>query len=565
MSAGDHMSTTKEPRNASSSPTTFFCRALYDYEAPEGSSCLSFLWNDVIEVFTQEPSGWWDGCLARPAGDKRGWFPSNYVTVVSDEEAELSFSDPDAAVPGDPTNTDSAVLPRSEAKNEEGDPTGTSKPSALPSPLQPGLLSSRLHALAEILFDPRGSVRAGTVPALVEYLTAHKQEADQTFFNSFLMTFKSFMTLDDLFNLLVQRFWIQPPSEMAQSEREDWLKRKHDIQSRVLDTFKSMVADDDVLEQDETFIFGWMKEFLTNEEVANFPTAKQLLTLIELVQNGSDNAIEVVPPLLVAESGNQLKPWDIEPLELARQLTITESQLYRGIRPMECLQQAHGSTTDNLSSIAIFIQHTNKIALWVAESILSKEDPWQRARAVEHIVSTADWCRSLNNFSTMTAITSGLNSSLVRRLKRTWEHVDHKHMAMFKTCEETISSDRQFLKYRSLITSVIPPCIPYFGFSYSVLRYVQGLPDLVPAEDGARSILVNFAKRRQAWEVMNDMKRWRVPYNLDAIPSIQARIEEILNSTSSTMDSLYEKSLELEPRAPEDEKMAQLLRESGFS
>jgi hypothetical protein len=102
------------------------------------------------------------------------------------------------------------------------------------------------------------------------------------------------------------------------------------------------------------------------------------------------------------------------------------------------------------------------------------------------------------------------------------------------------------------------------GFSYSVLRYVQGLPDLVPAEDGARSTLVNFAKRRQAWEVMNDMKRWRVPYNLDAIPSIQARVEEILNSTSSTMDSLYEKSLELEPRAPEDEKMAQLLRESGF-
>jgi son of sevenless-like protein len=114
------------------------------------------------------------------------------------------------------------------------------------------------------------------------------------------MTFKSFMTLDELFNLLVQRFWVQPPPEMAQSEREDWLKRKHGIQSRfvlfslprspffyafrrVLDIFKSMVADDDVLEKDETFIFGRMKEFLTNEEVANFPTAKQLLTLIELV------------------------------------------------------------------------------------------------------------------------------------------------------------------------------------------------------------------------------------------------------------------------------------------
>lgn len=67
--------------------TTLFCRALYDYEAQDASA-LSFRRNDIIEVLTQQPSGWWDGLL----GDERGWFPSNYVTVISDEEAELAFS-----------------------------------------------------------------------------------------------------------------------------------------------------------------------------------------------------------------------------------------------------------------------------------------------------------------------------------------------------------------------------------------------------------------------------------------------------------------------------------------
>lgn len=67
--------------------TTFFCRALYDYQTQDSSS-LSFHRNDVIEVLTRLESGWWDGLL----GDERGWFPSNYVTVISDEEAEAILS-----------------------------------------------------------------------------------------------------------------------------------------------------------------------------------------------------------------------------------------------------------------------------------------------------------------------------------------------------------------------------------------------------------------------------------------------------------------------------------------
>lgn len=67
--------------------TTFFCRALYDYQTNDASS-LSFRKNDIIEVLTQLESGWWDGLL----GDERGWFPSNYVTTISDEEAELALS-----------------------------------------------------------------------------------------------------------------------------------------------------------------------------------------------------------------------------------------------------------------------------------------------------------------------------------------------------------------------------------------------------------------------------------------------------------------------------------------
>ena len=67
--------------------STFFCRALFDYQTDNDSS-LSFRKDDIIEVLTRLESGWWDGLL----GQERGWFPSNYVTVISDQEADAALA-----------------------------------------------------------------------------------------------------------------------------------------------------------------------------------------------------------------------------------------------------------------------------------------------------------------------------------------------------------------------------------------------------------------------------------------------------------------------------------------
>lgn len=113
------------------------------------------------------------------------------------------------------------------------------------------------------------------------------------------MTYKSFTTLDELFDLLVARFRIQPPAKLKPNEREEWGKLKqHVIQMRsvypssifslfllppssVINTFKSMVLDDDVLEKEDAYILERMKAFVSSEEVAHFAAAKQLLIHIE--------------------------------------------------------------------------------------------------------------------------------------------------------------------------------------------------------------------------------------------------------------------------------------------
>lgn len=61
-------------------------------------------------------------------------------------------------------------------------------------------------------------------------------------------------------------------------------------------------------------------------------------------------------------ANKRLKLTDIEPLELARQLTIMESNLYQKIRPLECLQRAREQKTETMDNIAIVIQTSNRVS-----------------------------------------------------------------------------------------------------------------------------------------------------------------------------------------------------------
>ncbi|KAL1950628.1 hypothetical protein VTO73DRAFT_5752 [Trametes versicolor] len=423
---------------------------------------------------------------------------------------------------------------------------------------------------AEILIDPDGSVRAGTGSALVERLTAH--ELGHTAFNkNFLMTFKSFMTVDELFDHLAKRFWIQPPPGLKPQELEEWTRLKQQIvRVRVLNTFRTMVTDDDILEKEDMYILGRMKEFASNEEVVTFAAAKQLLILIERAQRGGDTAIKttntvpITPPAPIVPKSKKVKLMEIDPLELARQLTLMEAALYKKIRPMECLQRSReakpGKTPDNITTI---IQLSNRIANWVAESVLAKEDSQKRARVVKHFILLADRCRGMQNYSTMTAVISGLNTPPIRRLKRTWEQVNAKIMSQLKVCESTIDTNKNFNNYRSLLATIQPPCVPFIGVYLTTLTFIND-----GAEDKLAGNMINFRKRQKAAEVIQDIKRWQAkPYNFQTVAPVLAYLEESFQAYQDAQDygdQFWNLSLEREPREREDEKMARLLQESGF-
>jgi son of sevenless-like protein len=72
-------------------------------------------------------------------------------------------------------------------------------------------------------------------------------------------------------------------------------------------------------------------------------------------------------------------------------------------------------------------------------------------------------CKALNNFSTMAAIMAGLNSTPIRRLKRTREQLGGKTLALMDELDKTLDSGKNFAAYRESLKLITPPCIPFLG------------------------------------------------------------------------------------------------------
>jgi son of sevenless-like protein len=72
-------------------------------------------------------------------------------------------------------------------------------------------------------------------------------------------------------------------------------------------------------------------------------------------------SLATAPPPIQPKFTRQLKLLDIDPLELARQLTIMESRLYQSIKPMECLQRSRETKADYKDNITNVTQNFNRV------------------------------------------------------------------------------------------------------------------------------------------------------------------------------------------------------------
>ncbi|KAL2137352.1 hypothetical protein VTI74DRAFT_3292 [Chaetomium olivicolor] len=453
-----------------------------------------------------------------------------------------------------------------------------------PAPVQPVVVEEtpeylKLDYENDLSWDMKVSppaVKGGSLLALVEQLTRH-DKLDPNFNNTFLLTYRSFTTARELFELLVKRFSIQPPEGLSQAEYEQWKdKKQKPIRFRVVNILKSWLDTfwmEDQSEETKQLIrdmYNFAKDTVKSAET---PGSGPLMAVLDQRLIGKDNTarrmIQTVnqntPAPIMPKNMKKLKFLDIDVVEFARQLTIIESRLYGKIKPTECLNKTWQKKVgegepEPAPNVKALILHSNQMTNWVAEMILSQTDVRKRVVVIKHFVAVADKCRMLNNFSTLTSIISALGTAPIARLKRTWDQVPQRIQATLETMRKLMASTKNFGEYREALHAANPPCIPFFGVYLTDLTFIEdGIPSIIK-----KTNLINFAKRAKTAEVIRDIQQYQnVVYSLQPVPELQ---DYILSNMQAAGDvhEMYDKSLQIEPREREDEKIVRVLAESGF-
>lgn len=267
----------------------------------------------------------------------------------------------------------------------------------------------RLDYEGEISYDTKTDppqLRGGTLVALVEQLTRHDR-LDAHFNNTFLLTYRSFTTASELFEMLVKRFSIQPPRGIGQDHYNNWVdKKQKPIRFRIVNILKSwfdnywMENADEATNELLRRVYSFAKDSVAT---SGTPGSAPLMASVERRMRGQDsNAKGLVPTQsnsiptpIMPKNMKKLKFLDIDPTEFARQLTIIESRLYGKIKPTECLnktwQRKLGpDDPEPAANVKALILHSNQLTAWVAEMILNQSDVKKRVVVIKHFVTVAD-------------------------------------------------------------------------------------------------------------------------------------------------------------------------------
>lgn len=429
----------------------------------------------------------------------------------------------------------------------------------------------------ELVHNKDGLVIGGSLPALVERLTTHDSTPDALFVNTFYLTFRLFTTPLALAQTLVARF--------DQTADED--ETSTPIRVRVSNVFKGWLetcwrqeTDNEAWLSIHAFAYGKLQmtlpaasrrliELLAHvREMRNSLSQLKASPLIGRPQNLSNGSLDLAnlaPSPIVSKSqlnalrnskqgGQQCSIIDFDPMELARQFTIMQSKVFCAIQPEELLALEWTKKTNSKAvNVLAMSSLSTDLANLVADTILQLELK-KRAVVIKQWVKIASKCLELGNYDALMAIICSLNSSMVLRLKKTWDLVSPKTLAKLDYLKTVVDLSRNYAVLRQRLSTHCAPCLPFVGMYLTDLTFVdagnQSTRQL--SGEGTCSLVINFDKHMKTAKIINDLQRFQIPHRLSPVAEIQewmdSQIGRVRNTDQASVQNYYRRSLMLEPR-----------------
>lgn len=438
----------------------------------------------------------------------------------------------------------------------------------------------------ELMFNKEGQVTGGSLPALVERLTTHESTPDAMFVSTFYLTFRLFCTPVRFAEALIERYdYVNDSPHVAGP-----------VRLRVYNAFKGWLESHWRDETDRNAL-DLIMPFAEFKLASSLPSAGR--RLFELAQRVSGEGSLV--PRLVSSMGKtntsvasyvpadtplpipaitkgqlalltsfkmgnaQPSILDFDALELARQLTIKQMNIFSSILPEELLasqwMKNGGVDAPNVKAMSSLSTDLSNL---VAETILQQQEVKKRAQVIKQWIKIAHQCLELHNYDGLMAIICSLNSSTISRLRKTWDAISTKRKDMLQNLQDLVEPSQNNKVLRTRLHDHVPPCLPFLGMYLTDLTFVDiGNPAtkqmcLGPEseEDGAGGItVVNFDKHTRTAKIIGELQRFQIPYRLTEVPDMQdwmsSQISHLRDSEEGNANvqvTYYRKSLLLEPR-----------------
>ncbi|KAL3236404.1 Cell division control protein 25 [Nakaseomyces bracarensis] len=424
----------------------------------------------------------------------------------------------------------------------------------------------------EVVFDSKGRLKSANKHDILEYLFQSKG-LDKEFMTTLLLSFATIYSPSEFIHKVIEKYEESPPENLSYEEYNIWIEKKY------LPNKEKAI-----------FILWNLFKFFWNKSYYNFSFellerctkagirekivyAKELQSLIHNIKSNNKNAHftswslsqptyssrpkfpnhTTLSRLNFVEEFSMFFPnniSDISAAKLSRQLTAIEEELFNEITIFDCLYRVWGDkfyNSDADNNISKFVAFANNLTKFVTYKVLSYDSPKERASIITYFIKVTDECYLLKNFSSMTALISGLYASPLYRLKNTWKYVQPEYCSKLQNLNDFMDSAKNFHKYRETLRNIKgEPCIPFFGVYLSDLIFTHnGNKDYINKNNS----IVNFTKRFRIFDIIQEIFNYK-HYNYNF--RVDKMIRTYINAAVSDLPSIeeqYQISLKLEPRS----------------
>ncbi|KAJ6232363.1 guanine nucleotide exchange factor [Anaeramoeba flamelloides] len=409
--------------------------------------------------------------------------------------------------------------------------------------------------------DFLNTIHLANINKLIAHLI-HPINNDEKYNQAFLMTYRSFIKPEHLFLKIKQRYRV--PEINDYKDKIIFYQMRINLQKKVISVLDYWLMNHFV--DFSPILFRAVILFLENETMKDFPKeSKSVLANIKLhEENRCKNKIFNIkhqnikyqnriisprlPPEIIVPSNLFSFDFglvDVDPIELARQMTLFSHQLYQKIPSSELIEQSWNKSKKErhkLSNVMKMINNFNQFSRYVMHCIVSQTNIESRANEFIKWIKIAKYLCEIQNYECLMIILVALDKHCCKRLKATKEEIPKKYLTVLVYLKEVMSSDQGFKKYREFLSVARTPTLPYISVFLTDLTYIaDNSPNKI---DG----LINFSKCKLLYNVICEIKKYQSEnFIFTEIYQIHQLFKKGL--TKKNEKELYEISLKNEPRS----------------